>query len=290
MPWDLYYASRSRRILAVAIDNQEEDPAVVFMRKEAVHQLARSEFVSLLMTVITPIAGAYLLYFARNMLSDPDRYINPFTISLFALATAVKPLLHLAELFKRRALFYQEVVHYPSTQVHALNRKVDRLESELKTLNRAFATKDEVRSLREGVDIPLTRLSKAVRQYERKEENSRMTAEERFALLDAKLDEALRESTSNLELIEKLKQEYDEASSPLTTVLRVINHLLGHHPQGRRDQQKNVRWFARGPFYYLFLPVNISTLAVEWVATKATSANGISLEPRPARVSFADSS
>lgn len=292
VPWDLYYASRSRRILSLSLEEDEDDSNSHFQRQEAIHQLAVAELLSLSMTIVTPAAGAYLLYLARNMLSDPDRYINTFTISLFALATAVKPLLHLAERIRQRSLFYQEVVHYPSTQVHLLQRKIDRLEKDLSALNRAFATKEEVRNLKDGVDVPLTQLSKAVRRYERKEEVLRLTSEERFAMLDARLDDALKESAMNAEVIDRLKREYDQASNPLTTLLRVINHLMGQR-QYEKGQGKALRWFERGPFFYLFLPVNVSSMAVEWVAAKTTSVDwrgstaGLELEPRPARVAFA---
>jgi hypothetical protein len=297
VPWDLYYASRSRRILESAPNDEDEDADTLRIKRKAMVELGRSELFSLLMTAVTPLTGAYLLYLARGMLSDPDRYINSFTISLFGLATSFKPLLHLAELFKRRSLYYQEVVHYPSTQVHLLQRKIDRMEQDLGLLNRAFATKEEVRLLRNGVDVPLTQLTKAVRRYEKKEEYLRLSSEERFALLETKLDEAQKDAMMNAELIERLKKEYDEASNPLTTLLRVLNHVLGqrsydksnHNSIGGSKTRQKLRWFERGPFFYLFLPVNVSSLAIGWVNKKDITA-GSDFEPSPARVDFASHS
>lgn len=269
----------------------EEDPVVRAHRRAAQHTLRQAELVALLMTVLAPALGAYLLYLARGMLSDPDRYINTFTVSLFALATAVKPLLHLTELFKRRSLYYQELVHYPSTRVHLLQRKIDRLERDVAHLVKAFATKEELRTLRTGVDGPLTQLTKAVRRYERKEETLRLTAEERFALLDAKLEEALQDSLTMAEVVERLKREHAEAASPLQTLLRVINHLVGQSSAGGSYDKKGsrtVHWYERGPLWYLFLPVSISSLAVEWIASKglASSPSSGFEAARPARVAF----
>lgn len=71
-----------------------------------------------------------------------------------------------------------EAVWYPSTEVHLLRRRVDSLERDISQLSRAFATKDDVRNLRDGVDIPLSQLSKAVRRFDKKEEYLRLSSEE----------------------------------------------------------------------------------------------------------------
>ena len=227
------------------------------------------------MTIFAPVAGAYLLFHARNMLSDPDRYINRFTISLFSLATTIKPLLHLSELFRRRALFYQEVVHYPSTKVRILESKIAALDHEVKKLNSAYATKEDLRKLRETVDVPVAAMTKAVRRSQRTEEYARLSSEEKFALLDAKLEEATRTVYLNAQVVENLKQEYDSATHPITTLLRVLNHMMGPRYQngdsnGKRSSR--LRWWNSGPMFYIFLPLNLPSMAVEWAATKAIKA------------------
>lgn len=205
------------------------------------HALHQSELISLSMTVLAPVIGAYLLVYTRTLLSDPDRYINRFSISLFSLSTALRPLLHLAELFRRRALFYQETVHYPSAQVAGLQRKLERLEKDLGLLSRAFATKQDVRMLRDGVDIPLTQLSKAVRRYERKEEYSRLETEERFAEMEVRLGETLKEGERWRVEMERLKEDMENSTSPIATLLRMINHILGHRsPPGSRK----INWYV----------------------------------------------
>ena len=277
VPWEMYYDSRSRRILKMTMLDEDDSPESIEYfreRQEAVHKLERTEMISLAMTVLAPVVGAYFLFFARGMLSDPDRYINRFTISLFSLATAVKPLLHLSELVKRRSLYYQEVVHYPSTRVHYLHQKIDALSSQLAQLNQAYATKDALREFQEKLDKPVSALAKSVRKYERKEEFARLSSEERFALLDAKLEEATREVYVNAQLVEQLKQEYDAASHPITTILRVVNHMMGarYQDQNGGKRQNRLRWWNSGPMFYILLPLNLPTMAVEWAAMKAIKA------------------
>lgn len=240
-----------------------EDPLVSERRLSAASILRRTELLSLAFTLIVPALGSYLLYFVRELLSDPDRYINKFTISLFALATSVKPLLHVSGLIKNSAssfllsdddsrpvpgsLYYQEAVHYPSTEVYLLRRRIEGLEKDISQITRAFATKDDVRILRDGVDIPLGQLSKAVRRFDRKEEFLRLSSEERFAILDAKLEEAAREVAANSELIDRLRQEQEKAIHPIAAVFKVLNHI------------------RQGPLWYVFIPVNASLSAVEWI-------------------------
>lgn len=128
MPWSIYYASHARYILETASiqpggEDYAEDPVAASRRREAVDALRRTELLSLAATMVVPSVGSYLLYFVRGLLSDPDRYINRFVISLFAMATvrhmpwtaiadprdllwmsqAVKPLLHFTNLLKNRA-------------------------------------------------------------------------------------------------------------------------------------------------------------------------------------------
>lgn len=103
MPWDIYYASHARIVLNGASPKPGDegfDPAVAARQEYSVKQLKRTELISLGATMVVPLVGSCLLYYARGLLSDPDRYINRFLISLFAIATSVKPFLHFSRLVK----------------------------------------------------------------------------------------------------------------------------------------------------------------------------------------------
>lgn len=270
VPWEIYYASRTRHILESSISNdgEFEDPVTARGRELAAHSLRRNEMLALLACMVVPAVGSYLLLFARGLLHDADRYINNQMVGLFALATCVKPVLHFSQLMKQNSLFYQEAVWYPSTEVHLLRRRIEHLEKDLSQLSRAFATKSDVRLLRDGLDIPLTQLSKAVRRFDRKEEYLRLSSEERFALMNAKLEEATREVSNQAELLARLRADQDRSSHPISALLHLLGHLLGHDDPGSSQKRQAVKWFERGPFYLIFWPVSVSNLALEWVATK----------------------
>lgn len=150
--------------------------------------------------------------------------------------------------------------------VHLLRRRVESLEKELGTLTRAFATKDDIRLLRDGVDAPLTQLGKAVRRFDRKEEYLRLSSEERFALLDARLEAARAQAVHNTSLIDHLRREHEQASV-VRLASTLIHSLLGvgQGGGGRVARRRRLRWYERGAMWYVFLPVNAGTRAIEWV-------------------------
>lgn len=90
-------------------------------------------------------------------------------------------------------LHLQEVVHYPSSRVEHMNRRLSRLETEILTLRKLVAMKTDVTMLKDGIDVPLTQLSRTMRRYEKKEEHLRMSAEDKFDLVESRLED-LRES------------------------------------------------------------------------------------------------
>ncbi|CAG8704180.1 9849_t:CDS:2 [Cetraspora pellucida] len=189
VPWELYYAARSRRVVNENLPGQTADPAQEAQRKQAEKELRLQEMWALLLVVASPIIGGYALHGAKMYLTDYDKYISHFNIMLFVFAAGIRPLMHIANLAKNRTLYLQEQVHYPSTEVELLKRRVQHLEYEFSQLRRGFATKRDVLNVRDGFEPTLSQLNKAVRRYERKEQYLRNYSEERFAYLESKLRE-----------------------------------------------------------------------------------------------------
>lgn len=275
VPWEIYYASRTRRLNAssVILTEQEEDSLVPeqikIRRKAARAELYQNELFALAFCVLSPFIGSYLLYWVRGALSDPDRYINPFNIKLFIMASGVKPWAHFFKLVKNRSLFLQSEVAYPVPTVSILLDQVRELKMEMNTLKNRFATKNDVKNLRDGVDVPLTNLSKAVKRYERKEEYLRLSTEEKFEILHKRQEELLDELIVSNHTIESLRADQERSSS----VLRALRYIFSGEGQvastGRqrrsalrdsRDGQGNYVWYERGPFFYMFLPVSSGIL------------------------------
>ncbi len=139
----------------------------------------------------------------------------------------MKPWVHLFRLLRKRLLLLQEDVHYPSAQVEQMAKRMRQIESELSTLRKLFATKNDVRLLRDGIDMPLSQLSRAVRRYEKKEEHLRLSAEDKFALVESRLEDLLREVAINAELIEAERRERERVANLPMSLFQAIRYALG---------------------------------------------------------------
>lgn len=260
VPWEIYYASRTRRINeAEHILNDDSDsitPESIKRRRQlAQSELYQQELLSLVFCVMSPFIGSYLLYYVKSALSEPDRYINPFNVRLFVLASGVKPWSHFFRLVKNRSLFLQSEIHYPLPTVDNLKKRVANLEGALEELRRGYATKLDVKNLRDGVDVPLTQLSKAVRRNERKEEYLRLSSEERFVLLTERQEEMLNELALSAQLIERLRVEQQHMSGGILHVLKYV--FSGERVMAKTQEDGHrMLWYERGPFFYMFLPVS----------------------------------
>ncbi|KAF9185884.1 hypothetical protein BGZ50_002832 [Haplosporangium sp. Z 11] len=190
VPWELYYAARTRRILLTSASvNAPADPALEKRRQSAASSLRRQEFFSLLLVMASPFLGGYTLQYLKTFFSSYEDFLSALNIELFIVASGIRPLSHLVSLLKSRALFLQEQVHYPDSEVEQLKRKVTSIEAELAQLRRAFATKRDVLQVQDSVEPTLHHLTKQIKRHDKKENLLRSYTEERFASIDDKMRE-----------------------------------------------------------------------------------------------------
>lgn len=108
VPWEMYYASTARTVLPSSTSTttpaEQQSPEEISLRIRSTSTLRRNELISLLSTFLVPFLGSYLLHYVKELLSDPDRYVNDSLIQMFMIATSVKPFLHLVSLLKNRKL------------------------------------------------------------------------------------------------------------------------------------------------------------------------------------------
>ncbi|SPO30682.1 related to TRX2 - thioredoxin II [Ustilago trichophora] len=253
VPWEIYYVSRTRHVLTQDPDESEQaeeapsdgsppsprTPAETIeqieARRAAAAELRRSELLSLIFCVLSPLMGAYMLHWMRETMTDGNKYLNTFNIRLFTLAAGIKPWSHAISLIRRRMLHLQEEVHYPSSKVEKMNQRLRRLEADLSSLRKLYATKSELRVLREYD----AQLGRAVRRSERKEEHLRLSAEEKFSIVEGRLEDLLREVAINAELIEEERRERERAASLRISLFEAVKYLLGSGLTVRRASPKH---------------------------------------------------
>ncbi|KAG0356579.1 hypothetical protein BG005_004485 [Podila minutissima] len=223
VPWELYYAARTRRVLLSSVSvNAPVDPVLEKRRQEAAASLRRQEFFSLLLVLASPFLGGYTLRYLKTFFSSYEDYLSALNIELFIIASGIRPLTHLISLLKSRALHLQEQVHYPDTEVENLRRKVAAIEGELTQLRRAFATKREVLQVQDNVEPTLHQLTKQIKRHDKKETMLRSYTEERFAAVDEKMREY------DTILAYRLTEEQHRTSGLLFLPLNIIVAMIGY--------------------------------------------------------------
>ncbi|GAA5834876.1 hypothetical protein JCM9279_007134 [Rhodotorula babjevae] len=291
VPWELYYASYARYVLPEGVEpgatDPDEDPEVVARRAESSQALRRNELMALWSTFLVPVVGASLLHYARGLLSDPDRFINRFLIGLFAIASSVKPVLHFVKLVKRNSLYHQEVVHYPSSRVHQLQQRVDRLEKELSQLSRTSVPLSTFESLSSSLSSTLTPLQRQLRRQTLETQHAQLSSTERLSALAGAVDElclAFQAQDQELVALRDVVAARSAAAAKRSPALgnaaavlgSVVKHLVVYlatpayaHRRGGDDEraQHGIAWYA-------LWPVTVPRALVGW-AVKGTAKGAV---------------
>lgn len=183
-PWELYHSSLHHVLLdptpsSPSFPNKDPSPQALLARTA----LLRLHTFYLLLTLLAPIFGACLLSFTRHTLTEGDRYVNTFSIRLFLIASAIKPVTNLVDLLKGRNAALKKIVgRVADSEGQRLDRRLAMLERELVDLRdreKNLASRGDVEQLRaEVVGGQLGDLAKAVRRGERRGELVRLTLSE----------------------------------------------------------------------------------------------------------------
>jgi hypothetical protein len=159
-------------------------------RKESVEEeLRRHELIGLVWVVISPAVAGYTLQYSRYFLSNYDKYMSTFNVTVFVLAATLKPLVHVMALLRERTLFLQSEMLVNESEIDVLAKKLEMMEEELDGLRKAFATKRELGQVANGITPSIQNLSKAMKRFEKKETALRSWSEDRFTELDQKVQD-----------------------------------------------------------------------------------------------------
>ncbi|GAA5968127.1 hypothetical protein JCM8115_001748 [Rhodotorula mucilaginosa] len=306
IPWEMYYASYARTVLPSALSaagaeqaEAQDDPTLRAIRLTSAAQLKRAELFSLSLTFLVPALGAALLYFARGLLSDPDRYINRFLIGLFALASSIKPISHAVRLLKQNSLYHQEIVHYPSSEIAQLKKRLAQLET---TSSPQHATKSEAQSAESPtVAAPpatasvtpeqLDTLSRSFRRHTLAAAHFQTTTSTRLddlANTISQLVEVIEAQEGEIVRLQQQQHHEAEALERVTapvlhrqssshyaaggTLKGVVRHLLlylAYPPRQRRRSERRRGLLHRLVSAAAFVPVTAPKKAIGWAFEKS---------------------
>ncbi|KAI6007091.1 hypothetical protein EDD15DRAFT_2190706 [Pisolithus albus] len=185
VPWSLYQLCRPRR---PPYPQSEDASAKDRTASVASSELRAFELFYLALTVLSPLLGALLLHFVFDSLSG-SASLSWFSVTLFVLATGLRPWNHLVSRLRQRATELHNMVHYPSSQIEKaqehlklLTEKVALLETQLKASQARL--EDVSHEIYEDVKETCEVTERGVRRQEKKSEAVKNAHEARLSRLE----------------------------------------------------------------------------------------------------------
>lgn len=185
---------------------------------KAQHELRVHELLALLACFAFPALGAWLLHAIRSQLSSgSESLISNYNLTIFLLASEVRPLSHLIKLVQRRTLFLQRTISVVADKKHAdqldpkvaeMARRIEELEAHVsdsvmihtKSEPGTSSQADELiarastqanAELRKSFQPELDALNRAMRRYEKRTMTSAIQVETRLQDLEAKIQDVV---------------------------------------------------------------------------------------------------
>ena len=178
-------------------------------------ELQMHELLALLSCFLFPAIGAWLLHAIRGQLSRPSEgLVSNYNLTVFLLASEIRPVSHLVKLIQARTLLLQRVVNanaadndqkLDSGQLTDMSKRVEELEAHVadsveSSGKKAAITTDittakvaaqAVSETRKALQPELDALNRAVRRYEKRTTISSLQTEARLQDLESRLKDVV---------------------------------------------------------------------------------------------------
>jgi len=200
----------------VAGENSTPSPPAKSLHRLPAHEAATNELythevLALLSCFFFPLLGAYLLHTIRSQLSRPSEgLVSDYNLTIFLLASELRPMAHLVKLVRSRTLHLQRVVasnpyNNSEEQPAATNdllRRVEDLEARNSIAEPVGTSASEpifngkqtavlTTEIRRNLQPDLDALNRAVRRYEKRATLQTFQTESRLLDLEARLNDAI---------------------------------------------------------------------------------------------------
>lgn len=176
----------------------------------AAAELRVHELLALLACFVFPIIGAWLLHHIRAQLSRPSEgLVSNYNLTIFLLASELRPLSHLVKMIQVRTLYLQRTVaaehpeEGPKIDLVDISSRLDELEAHVADSSAAAAAaanspnssvvqqQQITAEVRKSLQPDLDALNRAVRRYEKKATILSMQVESRLQDLEARMSDAI---------------------------------------------------------------------------------------------------
>lgn len=189
VPWSLYLASRPRRALHTL--PKDYTATADKHHRAALSELHTHEFFYLALSVLSPFLGATLLRTVVISFSGPST-VSWFSLSLFVLATGMRPWKHAVQRLRQRTTDLHTVIHYPPSETLKMETMLDRvaqMETELKYLRKQSNSFNS--DVYEHVEDAIEMMEIAGRRQDKKAEVSKALIEARLMKLEQNVEAIL---------------------------------------------------------------------------------------------------
>lgn len=198
------------------ISDEKPNPQPKTGRRQPSHETATNELyvheiLALLSCFVFPIAGAYILHSIRSQLSRPSEgLVSNYNLTIFLLASELRPMAHLVRLLRARTLHLQRVVNsnpYDGSKVKIsedtqnLIRRLEELETRILNVESTGSAQEPglngkqsailTTEVRRTMQPDLDALNRAVRRYEKRATLQSFQTESRLLDLEARLNDAI---------------------------------------------------------------------------------------------------
>lgn len=215
----------------------------------ATNELFVHEILALLSCFVFPVAGAYILHSIRSQLSRPSEgLVSNYNLTIFLLASELRPMAHLVRLLRARTLHLQRVVNSNpydglngkvSDDTQNLIRRLEELESRALNVASSAGSVQEpslngkqsailTTEVRRTMQPDLDALNRAVRRYEKRATLQSFQTESRLLDLEARLNDAISlaaAAANNSQKRGALGIVFDWVSSAMTLPLQAFGTI-----------------------------------------------------------------
>ncbi|KAK2766162.1 hypothetical protein FQN54_007678 [Arachnomyces sp. PD_36] len=189
---------------------EKRAPQQTEIARAASKELHTHELVALLSCFVFPLIGAWLLHAIRSQLSRPSEgLVSNYNLTIFLLASEVRPFAHALKMVQARTLYLQRVVassvsdedeKVDASKVHDLAKRLEELEAHVAgsiaqgvaggpTANNGNSVdpKQIISEVRRGFQPDLDALNRAIRRYEKRTTVSDFQTDTRFHEIESRL-------------------------------------------------------------------------------------------------------
>ena len=174
----------------------------------ATNELYTHEVLALFSCFLFPLLGAYLLHTIRNQLSRPSEgLVSDYNLTIFILASELRPMAHLVKLIQARTLHLQRLVStnphaastIPKLDIKDILSRLETLEGQSSTEARTppetnlsiKQTSSIVTEVRKTLSPDIDALNRATRRYEKRATLQAFQTESKIQDLEARLNDAI---------------------------------------------------------------------------------------------------